>query len=59
MLKEARAVLYRSIRNVLREDLLNNPHAREEAIGFLQMLPDDSEKSMYFRRKLDERINRK
>jgi hypothetical protein len=59
MLRETRVTLFRSIRNLLREDLLNNPHAREEALSLFRMLPEDSEKSMYFRRKLDERINRR
>jgi len=55
--RHERSELYQMIRNIMREDLINNLHARAEAMLLLERLPEDSEKAMYFRRKLHNRIN--
>ena len=59
MHRSERSELYDNIRSVLREDVLNDPNARTEAIRLFNLLPEDSEKSMYFRRKIHNRAHPK
>jgi hypothetical protein len=57
--RHERSVLYNRIRVLLRGDILHHPELHAEAMRLIEVLPEDSEKAMYFRRTLYRRARSK